>query len=311
MQTGRADEAEAGRGGKPRKVGFIGLGVMGEPMALNLAHAGTPLVVWNRSPAKLDVLREAGAEVAASVAGVFARADPVILMLANAGAIDATLGRGTDQFADMVEGRTVVTMGTTAPDYSAGLAADVRKAGGRYVEAPVSGSRVPAANGALVAMLAGDADAVEEVRPILAPMCRQTVVCGEAPNGLLTKIAVNIFLITEVTGLAETMHFAERQGLDLELVREVLDGGQMASDISRVKTAKLVARDFDVQAAITDVLQNNRFIVESARAAGIATPLTDVCLDLYTETEDLGLGGIDMAGVVHAIERRTEVGRDA
>jgi 3-hydroxyisobutyrate dehydrogenase len=132
------------------------------------------------------------------------------------------------------------------------------------------------------------------------------VVCGEAPNGLLTKIAVNIFLITEVTGLAETMHFAERQGLDLELVREVLDGGQMASDISRVKTAKLVARDFDVQAAITDVLQNNRFIVESARAAGIATPLTDVCLDLYTETENLGLGGIDMVGVVQAIERRTE-----
>ena len=91
----------------------------------------------------------------------------------------------------------------------------------------------------------------------------------------------------------------------------MLDGGQMASDISRVKTPKLVARDFDVQAAISDVLQNNRFIVDAARAAGIATPLTDVCLDLYTETEDLGLGGIDMAGVVHAIERRTEVGRDA
>jgi 3-hydroxyisobutyrate dehydrogenase len=200
----------------------------------------------------------------------------------------------------------VVPMGTTPPEYSAGLAADVRAAGGRYVEAPVSGSRVPATNGQLVAMLAGDEDAIELVRPILAPMCRQTVVCGEAPNGLLTKVAVNIFLITEVTGLAETMHFAERQGLDLELVREVLDGGQMASDISRVKTAKLVARDFDVQAAISDVLQNNRFIVDSARTARIATPLTDVCFELYTETEDLGLGDIDLAGVIHAIEKRSE-----
>ena len=292
-------------------VGFIGLGVMGEPMALNLAHAGTPLVVWNRTPAKTASLQADGAEVAPSVEAVFERAEIVIVMLANGAAIDATLGRGEARFADLVSGHVVVPMGTTPPEYSAGLAADVRAAGGRYVEAPVSGSRVPATNGALVAMLAGDEDAVAQVRPLLAPMCRQTVVCGDAPKALLTKIAVNIFLITEVTGLAETMHFAERQGLDLELVREVLDGGQMASDISRVKTPKLVARDFDVQAAISDVLQNNRFIVDAARAAGIATPLTDVCLDLYTETEDLGLGGIDMAGVVHAIERRTEVGRDA
>jgi 3-hydroxyisobutyrate dehydrogenase len=306
MQTEQASDPGQPDPAQRGKVGFIGLGVMGEPMALNLARAGTPLVVWNRSPAKLDVLRAAGAEVADDVADVFAKADPVIVMLANATAIDATLRRGTDEFATMLDGRTLVPMGTTTPEYSAGLAEDVRKVGGRYVEAPVSGSRVPATNGALVAMLAGDAEAVEQVRPILAPMCRQTVVCGEAPKALLTKIAVNIFLITEVTGLAETMHFAERQGLDLELVRDVLDGGQMASDISRVKTAKLVARDFDVQAAISDVLQNNRFIIESARAAGIATPLTDVCFDLYTETEGLGLGGIDMAGVVHAIERRTD-----
>jgi 3-hydroxyisobutyrate dehydrogenase len=289
-----------------KKVGFIGLGVMGEPMALNLARAGTPLVVWNRTPAKTASLRAAGAEVAPSVEAVFEQAEIVIVMLANGSAIDTTLQRRTEAFAEMVRGRIVVPMGTTPPEYSAGLAADVRAAGGRYVEAPVSGSRVPATNGQLVAMLAGDEDAIELVRPILAPMCRQTVVCGEAPNGLLTKVAVNIFLITEVTGLAETMHFAERHGLDLELVREVLDGGQMASDISRVKTAKLVARDFDVQAAISDVLQNNRFIVDSARAARIATPLTDVCFDLYTETEDLGLGDIDMAGVIHAIEKRTE-----
>lgn len=294
-----------------KKVGFIGLGVMGEPMALNLARASTPLVVWNRTPAKTESLRAAGAEVAPSVEAVFEQAEIVIVMLANGAVIDATLQRGTEAFTEMVRGRIVVPMGTTPPEYSAGLAADVQASGGRYVEAPVSGSRVPATNGQLVAMLAGDGAAIELVRPILTPMCRQTVVCGEAPNGLLTKVAVNIFLITEVTGLAETMHFAERQGLDLELVREVLDGGQMASDISRVKTPKLVARDFDVQAAISDVLQNNRFIVDAARAAGIATPLTDVCLDLYTETEDLGLGGIDMAGVVHAIERRTEVGRDA
>src|SRR4051794_6315914 len=115
MQTepsGANEPDETGHGGK---VGFIGLGVMGEPMALNLARVGTPLVVWNRSPTKLGVLREAGAEVADDVADVFARADPVIVMLANATAIDAILRRGTDEFAPMLNGRTLVPMGTTTP----------------------------------------------------------------------------------------------------------------------------------------------------------------------------------------------------
>src|SRR4051812_36938483 len=150
--------------GDGRNVGFIGLGVMGAPMALNLARAGVPLVVWNRTPERTDALRVAGAAVACSVREVFDRADPVILMLANAAAMDAVLRRGTAQFARMVRGHTVVHMGTTAPEYSRELEQDVSNAGGRYVEAPVSGSRIPAQGGDLVGMLAGEPAAVAEVR---------------------------------------------------------------------------------------------------------------------------------------------------
>ncbi|MEV5744548.1 NAD(P)-dependent oxidoreductase [Microbispora rosea] len=286
-------------------VGFVGLGIMGQPMALNLVRAGAPLVVWNRTAARSEPLRAAGAEVAGSAAEVFRRARVVILMLADEAAIDAVLERGTPAFARNVADRVVVHMGTTSPAYSAGLEADVLAAGGGYVEAPISGSRVPAEQGRLVAMLAGRPEAVEEVRPLLKPMCVKTVVCGPAPKALLTKLAVNIFLITTVTGLAESLHFAERQGLDIGLLVDVLNSGQMASDVSRVKAVKLAGRDFAAQAAIADVLKNNRLIAEAARGAGVASPLLDVCHALFGETLALGHGDLDMAAVVHAIEART------
>lgn len=287
-------------------IGFIGLGVMGQPMALNLARAGVPLRVWNRSADRCEPLRAAGAEVADSAAEVLRRTRTVILMLADCRAIDEVLGRGTPGFAAALRGRTVVQMGTLAPQESQALEADLRAAGARYVEAQVSGSRKPAEAGQLVGMLAGEPAAVQQVRPLLAPMCHQSFECGPVPQALQMKLAVNLFLITMVTGLAEAAHFAQRHGLDMDLFRAVVDAGPMASSVSRLKLAKLVARDFEVQAAIDDVLKNNRLVAEAARRAGLASPLLDVCHALYAETSALGLGGRDMAAVVQAIEARTD-----
>ncbi|WP_416981931.1 NAD(P)-dependent oxidoreductase [Streptomyces sp. T028] len=289
-------------------VGFIGLGVMGQPMALNLARAGTPLVVWNRTPARCEPLRTAGAEIAQGPAEVFGRAGTVILMLADESSLDAVLSRGTPDFAARVRGRTVVHMGTTSAEYSAELRDAVHAVGGRYVEAPVSGSRVPAERGELVGMLAGPDDAVAAVRPLLAPLCRETFVCGDVPGALLMKFSVNLFLITLVTGLAEAFHFAGRHGLDQGLLRDVLDAGPMASAVSRIKGPKLLDRDFDVQAAAADVLKNNRLIAEAARRAGTASPLLDVCHALYGETVALGHGGEDMVADLYALEARTRFG---
>ncbi len=286
-------------------IGFIGLGVMGQPMALNLARAGTPLVVWNRSPAGSEPLRAAGARVAEGAAEVFAQARIVILMLLNDAAVDMVLRRGTPDFKTTVAGHTIVNMGTTSADYALGLEAEIRAAGGHYVEAPVSGSRKPAEAAQLVGMLAGEPAATAEVRPLLQPMCREIVVCGAVPAAQRTKLAVNLFLITMVTGLAEAAHFAARHGLDMAQFTAVLDAGPMASSVSRMKMPKLVARDFAVQASITDVLKNNRLVAEAARAAGIASPLLDVCHALYGETHALGLGDDDMIAVVRAIEQRT------
>ena len=289
-------------------IGFIGLGTMGEAMALTLVKAGTRLLVWNRTPAKAESLAAAGADVAREAADVFAHCVTVFLMLVDGEAIDTVLDRGGAAFAARVAGRTVVHMGTTSPAYSRELEAEIRCVGGHYVEAPVSGSRKPAEAGQLVAMLAGNADAIANVRSLLTPMCRETMICGPVPNALLMKLSVNLFLIALVTGLAEAAHFADRHGLNLAQFVAVLNAGPMASDVSRVKAPKLVGRDFAVQATISNVLENNRLIAEAAREAGIASPLLNVCHALYRETRTLGFGDADMAAVLKAIEARGDRG---
>ncbi len=288
-------------------MGFLGLGVMGGPMALNLARAGVPLLVWNRTPARCEPLRAAGARVAAVPVDVLREATVVFSMLVDEDALDAVLGRGTRRFA-AVAGRTLVNMATTPPAYSAALEADVRAAGGRYVEAPVSGSRGPAEAGELVAMLAGAEDAVADVRALLEPMCRAAVLCGDVPAATLTKLAVNLYGNSLVACLAEAMHFAEQVGVALEPVLAVLDAGPLASVVSRGKAARLAARDFEVQASAANVLANTRLIAEAAREAGAAVPLLETACALYAETVALGHGDEDMAAVLLALETRSRVG---
>lgn len=278
---------------------------MGRPMAWNLVRAGVPLVVWNRTAAKTEPFRDGGASVARDLDDLFDRTRVVVMMLADGDALDAVLDRGGPLFGRRVAGHTIVAMGTTSAEYSVALDDAVRAAGGRHVEAPVSGSRAPAEAGRLVGMVAGDAADVIEVSQLIQPICAQVVACGAVPSALGTKLAVNLFLITMVSGLAEAYHFAVQNDLDLEAFRSVLDAGPMASDVSRIKLAKLLAHDFDVQASLADVHYNSRLVSDQAGLVSAAVPLLDLCRSLLAEAEGLGLGGADMAAVVAAIEART------
>ncbi|WP_419899996.1 NAD(P)-dependent oxidoreductase [Roseomonas sp. USHLN139] len=301
---GAATSADPGRD----RIGFIGLGIMGQPMARNLMAAGTALVVWNRSAAAYGPFRAAGARVATSPAEVFAQARTVIVMLVDAAATDAVLGRGQPGFAAMVAGRTVICMGSNPPDYSRALGAEIEAAGGCYVEAPVSGSRKPAEAGQLVGMLGGDPAAVERVRPLLRPVCRETIVCGGLGQALLMKLSVNLYLNQMLAGLAEAVHFADRHGLDLASFQATIDAGPMACDVTRVKLPKLVSGDYFPQAVMNDALNSQGMITAAARAAGIATPLLDCGRALYAEAVAQGHGALDMVAVRKAIEARTAAG---
>lgn len=287
------------------EIGFVGLGVMGQPMAANLLRAGRRLIVWNRSPGKSDPLRALGATVAADVAELFDRAGVVILMLFDIGSINGVLRRGSAEFAALVAGRTIVNMSSIAPEDSRALDREIRAAGGRYVEAPVSGSRVPAEQGQLVAMLAGEPDVVEDIRPLLAPMCREQVFCGQAGSGLLMKLAVNLFMLVMVNGLVEAVHFADRHGLDRTQLHAVLGAGPMASSLSRIKLEKIIAGDFSPQATVADALNSTRLITEAARQVNSACDLIGICRSRYEKALALGYQSQDMSAVINALGERS------
>ena len=281
-------------------IGFIGIGHMGFPMARNLLAAGMPLTVWNRSAETCGELERLGAVRAESVDQVFARCHTVFVMLLNEAAIDEVLARHTPFFAARLAGRTVVHLGTTSPGFSEALDVDVRRAGGAYVEAPVSGSRVPAEEGRLVGMIAGNSDDVERVLPMLAPLCASVFRCGPVPGALRMKLAANHFLIGMVTVLAETMHAARAAGVDMQTLQQVLDAGPLASAVSRLKLDKLARGDFSPQAAIRDVSTIARLVSAQCAHAAADAPLIRRCADLYRAAEAQGHGDRDMIAVVHA-----------
>ena len=251
------------------RVGFLGLGVMGQPMALNLAQAGSDLVVWNRTPARADPLAEAGATVAATPADVFAAAETVVVMLYDETAVDVVLRRGGPDFASMVRDRTVVVMGTHPPEYSVGLEADLVGAGGKYVEAPVSGSRGPAETGQLVAMLAGD-------DPEVLARVRSVIDADDRPRRGLRPGAGGA---DHQDGRQRVHdHDGDRTGRGRAPGRPAVawtDGCwprrcsvvRSVSPLLRGKLDKLLAEDFGVQAAVADVAKNTGLITATARTA--------------------------------------------
>lgn len=294
---------EVGKGGvkMTQSVGFIGLGTMGAPMAGRLADAGLEPVVWARRAASADGVIDRGAKRAASVDALFAACDRVVLMLADAKAMDAVLGRNTPAFAARISGVTLIHMGTTPPAYSVALADDVARAGGRYVEMPVSGSTGPAQTGDLVAMAAGSADVIAEVTDIVAHMCRTVIPCGAVPQALQMKLAVNTYLGGLVSGLFEAFNLAQTAGLDLPTFARILEAGPMNCDLLRMKLPKLLAGDFAPQGSIRQACNNMQMIVDEGARVGAAVPTAQVMLALVQEASRSGWDDQDMIAMTKVL----------
>ncbi|KAJ6789443.1 hypothetical protein PWT90_00244 [Aphanocladium album] len=275
------------------RVGFMGLGFMGTPMALNLAR-NFQLTVWNRTAAKCDPFKATTAAIADTPAAVLRQSDVVFTMLFNEAAYRAILDK---DFTDALRGKTIINTSSVSEAFSKYLDEQVRKAGGRFLEMPVSGSRVPAEQGQLVGMLAGDRDEAQRVDPLLKTITKAAVYCGEIGMGLRTKFATNLFLITMTAGLAESMNLARAQGLDVNAFGQVLDAGPMASAYSKLKVAKMIAEDWSPQAAIADCYNLTELVQDAAGEVGAQTPLMTVCNALYKDAVSRGFGGDDMIAI--------------
>ena len=284
------------------RLGFLGLGHLGLPMALNLARK-FPLTAWNRSASKYPAIIQAGAAIAASPAQVADQSDVLFTMLFDEGAIRSIL---TDDFRRALRHKTLVNTSSVSVDFSRYLNELVRAAGGTFIEMPVSGSKIPAQQGSLVGMTAGDREAIEHIRPLLEPMTRDAIYCGSIGAGLKMKYAINAFLIITTVGLAEATNLARAQGLDLAALGSVLEAGPLASAYSKLKVSKLMEADWSAQASIDDCYNSTQLIQAAAEETGTQTPLVRLCSSLYADAKAAGVGNEDMIAVVKMLQASNE-----
>ena len=275
----------------------MGLGVMGTPMALNLARK-YPLTVWNRSAAKYSPLVQAGAHVADTPRALADGSDVIFTMLFDEIALQSILDT---EFKEGLRGKTLINMGSVSVTFSEYLARQIHEAGGHFIEMPVSGSKVPAEHGQLIGMLAGDLVIVERIKPLVEPITKEAVYCGEIGMALKTKYAVNLYAITMTVGLAESMGLARAQGLDIRAFGQVLDAGPMASAYSKLKLGKMINEDWSAQAAIKDCYNLTQLIDQASDAVLAKSPLIHLSGLLYKEAIDQGFGEDDMIAVAKVL----------
>lgn len=277
------------------QIGLIGVGTLGDPVARHLVAAGYDLTLFNRTRAKAEAVK--GASVTADAARLIAACDVIFLVLATEEQSDEVLARGADGIGRDLAGRTIVQIATTSPDYSAALEKDVAAAGGRYVEAPVSGSRVPAERGELLAMMAGDEAAKADVLPLFSRFTAKVIDCGAVPKGIAMKLASNVMLGPLMLGIVESMVFAKRAGLDLGVFGELLKNSQMASPILKVKVDKILAGDWTPQAQMDNVITSGGDAVALAHQLGMADTLLERALIHVGAACEAGLAKEDVAAV--------------
>jgi len=278
-------------------IGFIGLGIMGAPMAANLLAAGHRLMVFNRTADKAAPLIRAGAVAAANPAEIAAAADTVILMLTGPEAIEAVL-RGPDGLLEVpLAGKRIVNMSTVSPAYTAELAATLAAAGAQLIDAPVSGSRKPAEDGTLVILAGGAEAAIAAVEPLLLAMGKAVVRCGGTGSGSAMKMAVNLLLGTMMAGLAEAVNLGERCGLDSATLLDTVLAGPLGCDLFRLKRDMLVTHEFPPQFPYRHMTKDMGFILDTAGETGAALPLGRAVAGLYLTDAWPELANLDFAAV--------------
>jgi 3-hydroxyisobutyrate dehydrogenase len=285
------------------KIGVIGIGVMGDPIARNLKKAGLHVTVYSRRPESCEPLREAGIAVAASAAQAVEASDATILMLPGHKDIDAVLARDAQgRIGIPVEGKTLVLMATVAPAYSLALEQAVRAAGARYVEAPVSGSKTPAQAGQLVVLAAAaDPAQLDALQPAFDAIGKRTVRCGAVPGAMRMKLANNLLLVASFEAITEAVHFAGAIGLDVRQFLEMAQAGPLANDVLRMKAPKLLADDFERQAAISQAFKDIGFVCDEAEALGLWLPAARTNRIVFGEAMRRGQGDEDVIGVIKVL----------
>ena len=292
-------------------VGFIGLGIMGRPMAKNLLKAGYPLLVHSRSQGPVDELVAAGAKRASSAREVAGQTDVLITMLPNSPDVEQ-VALGPDGIVEGArEGLLYLDMSTISPLVSQKVGAALAAKGVRMLDAPVSGGEKGAIDAALSIMVGGEGGDFEAALPIFQAMGKTITHLGPLGAGGFTKLANQVIVAVNLTALGEALTLAKRAGLDRALTLKALGGGLAGSRCLEQKTPNYVSGTYNPGFKVDLHFKDLGLIMESSRALGVPLPCTALVQELFNALRVKGRGGLDHSGVITLLEELAGLPVDA
>lgn len=278
------------------KIGWIGLGHMGVPMASNLLKAGFDMSVYNRSAEKLKPLVEKGAKAASSVEDLCNSCDIIFLMVSDDNAVTEIF---SEIFKGNVKGKLFINMSTVSPDTSKFIFEECHKHSAWFLEAPVSGSVKPATEGTLVVLAAGDEDAYDRAIPYFERLGKLSLYLGEIGQGTTAKLAINYYLAVTIQGIAETALFAESKGLSREVMMLIINESACGSPMSTMKTPSVISDNYPAAFPLKHMAKDVRL----AKEQGLDTPMSNPIFKAFQQALLDKLGDEDVMAVIKTIKK--------
>lgn len=279
------------------KIGWIGLGKMGVPMAEQLLKAGYSLHIYNRNREKEIALTALGAEAVASPKNLISICDIIFLMVSDDAAVNEIFKSKSGLLSDDSTGKIIINMSTVSPGISKEMASLSKLKGNIYLDAPVSGSVKQAETGTLVIMVGGEASAFETTKPILEKLGKLCMHIGENGAGNSAKLAINSLLALHAQGLAETVLFAQKNGIDAENLLTLIGNSAIGNVFGKIKGEAIVADNYNAAFALKHIVKD----LKLAKSEGLSSPLATAALTTFQNAESI-YGDEDIIAVIKALK---------
>ena len=284
-------------------VGFIGLGIMGKPMARNLIRAGYPLIVHNRSRAAVDELTREGAQAATDAKEVAGRTEIIMTMLPDSSDVDLVYAGENGIFSALKSGTLLIDMSTISPAVARKLAGEAQRRGCDMLDAPVSGGEAGAISASLSIMIGGEAAAVERAMPIFESLGKNIVHAGRAGAGQVTKAANQMVVGTTIAIVSEALVLAAKAGVDPAKVRQALLGGFAQSKILEAHGQKMLEHNFKPGFRILLHEKDMKIALGAGFEYGVPLMVTSQVAQMMSAMKSMGHGDLDHTGLVKLIEQ--------
>jgi len=284
-------------------IAFIGLGIMGTPMAIHLAEAGHAVAGYNRTPEKAAPLVAAHGRAAESIADAVRDADVVCVMVPDSPDVQQVLAGEHGVFATAKPGTLIIDFSTIRPDVTVELARQARASGFRLLDAPVSGGEGGAVNATLSIMVGGEAEDFEAARPVFDTVGKTIVHVGPSGSGQTVKAANQLIVAANIQALAEAVVFLEAYGVDTEAALQVLGGGLAGSKALEQKRDNMLSRSFKPGFRIELHHKDLGIVTAAAREVGVVVPVGGLVAQLMASARAAGDGSLDHSALLRGVER--------